>query len=33
LVNVVTGCIEPETVNAHDAVEIGNKQHASFEKN
>ena len=32
LINVVTGRIAPETVNAHDAVDIGNGQLASFEK-
>jgi len=32
LVNVVTGLISPETVNAHDAVDIGNGQLVSFEK-
>jgi len=32
LVNVVTGRIAPETVNTHDAVDIGNEQLISFEK-
>ncbi|XP_078661436.1 uncharacterized protein LOC144905583 [Branchiostoma floridae x Branchiostoma belcheri] len=32
LINVVTGQIAPETVNAHDAVDIGNDQLVSFEK-
>ena len=32
LINVVTGRTAPETVNAHDAVDIGNGQLASFEK-
>jgi len=32
LVNVVTGRVASETVNAHDAVDIGNEQHVSFEK-
>jgi len=32
LINVVTGRIAPETVNAHDAVDTGNGQLASFEK-
>ena len=32
LVNVVTGLISPEMVNAHDAVDIGNGQLVSFEK-
>lgn len=32
LINVVTGRIAPETVNAHDAVDIGNGQLVSFEK-
>jgi len=32
LVNVVTGLISPEVVNAHDAVDIGNGQLVSFEK-
>ena len=32
LINVVAGRIAPETVNAHDAVDIGNGQLVSFEK-
>ena len=32
LINVVTGRIAPETVNAHDAVDIGNGQLVSLEK-
>ena len=31
-VNVVTGLISPEMVNAHDALDIGNGQLVSFEK-
>jgi len=31
-VNVVTGVISPEMVNAHDAVSIGSGQPVSFEK-